>query len=170
MSFQPMKQQRIDIYKNEKRIRAEVVQAYMTRCGISYAVCFSCGNASRYLKDAGVPLLDISPQGDLTANRWFTMEEIRRRFPKAFDATSGHLPTDLMLEIADRLRLELDFEQGVEYIIPTGSGESVVCLKIAFPQIHFIPEYNNDDTATEFNEDAPLNGLVRAMFHKIIKL
>lgn len=165
-----MKQQRIDIYKTEKHIRAEVVRAYMTRCGISYAVCFSCGNASRYLKEAGVSLLDISPQGDLTANRWFTMEEIRQRFPRAFDATSGHLPADLMGEIAERLKGELNFEQDTEYIIPTGSGEGVVCLKMAFPQICFVPEYDNSDTATEYNEEAPLNALVRAMFPKIIRI
>lgn len=165
-----MKRQKIDIYKTEKRIRAEVVQAYMTRCGISYAVCFSCGNASRYLKEAGVSLLDISPQGDLTANRWFTMEEIRRRFPKAFDATSGHLPADLMGEIAERLKREFNFEQDTEYIIPTGSGEGVVCLKMAFPDILFTPQYNNSDPATEYNDESPLNAVVRAMFNKIEKL
>lgn len=165
-----MKRQTIDIYKAEKRIRAEVVRAYMTRCGISYAVCFSCGNASHYLKEAGVSLLDISPQGDLTANRWFTMEEIRQRFPQAFDATSGHLPTDLMREIAERLRAELTFDTDTEYIIPTGSGEGVVCLKMAFPDILFTPQYNNSDPATEYNDESPLNAVVRAMFNKIEKL
>lgn len=110
MSSQPMKHQRIDIYKTEKRIRAEVVWAYMKRCNIAYAVCFSCGNASLYLREAGVPLLDISPHGDLMANRWFTMEEIRQRFPQAFDATSGHLPADLMEDIAERLKKELKFD------------------------------------------------------------
>jgi len=165
-----MKRQKIDIYKTEKRIRAEVVRAYMKRNGISYAVCFSCGNASRFLREAGVPLIDISPQGDLTANRWFTMEEIRQRFPQAFDATSGHLPTDLMREIAERLRAELSFDTGTEYIIPTGSGEGVVCLKMAFPDVLFTPQYDDSDPATEYNEEAPLNGVVRAMFNKIERL
>lgn len=165
-----MKRQTIDIYRTEKRIRAQVVRAYMERCGIAYAVCFSCGNASRYLREAGVPLIDISPQGDLTANRWFTMEEIRQRFPQAFDATSGHLPTDLMREIADRLRAELSFDTDTEYVIPTGSGEGVVCLKMAFPDVRFTPRYDNSDPATEYNEEAPLNGVVRAMFNKIERL
>lgn len=165
-----MKRQKIDIYKTEKRIRAEVVRAYMVRCGISYAVCFSCGNASRYLREAGVSLLDISPQGDLTANRWFTMEEIRRRFPQAFDATSGHLPADLMGEIAERLKREFNFEQDTEYIIPTGSGEGVVCLKMAFPDVFFTPQYDDSYPATEYNEGAPLNDVVRAMFNKIERL
>lgn len=170
MSSQPMKHQRIDIYKTEKRIRAEVVWAYMKRCNIAYAVCFSCGNASLYLREAGVPLLDISPHGDLMANRWFTMEEIRQRFPQAFDATSGHLPADLMEDIAERLKKELKFNQETEYIIPTGSGESVICLKMAFPHIKFVPEYNNNDSATEYNDNAPLNSLVRAMFKRIIMI
>lgn len=165
-----MKRQTIDIYKAEKRIRAEVVRAYMVRCGIAYAVCFSCGNASRYLREAGVPLIDISPHGDLTANRWFTMEEIRQRFPQAFDATSGHLPADLMHEIAERLKREFNFEQDTEYIIPTGSGEGVVCLKMAFLDILFTPQYNNSDPATEYNDESPLNAVVRAMFNKIEKL
>lgn len=165
-----MKRQTIDIYRTEKRIRAEVVRAYMVRNGIPYAVCFSCGNASRYLCEADVPLIDISPRGDLTANRWFTMEEIRQRFPQAFDATSGHLPTDFMREIADRLRAELSFDTDTEYVIPTGSGESVVCLKMAFPEVNFIPQYNDSDPATEYNEEAPLNGVVRAMFNKIERL
>lgn len=165
-----MKRTRIDIYQTEKRIRAEVIRAYMERNGIAFAVCFSCGNASRYLLDSGVPLLDISPRGDLVANRWFTMEEIRRKFPSAFDATSGHLPTDLMLEIAERLREELRFDPTTEYVIPSGSGESVVCLKIAFPGIAFVPQYDNSCPATEYNEQAPLNPIIRAMFDKIEKL
>ena len=165
-----MKRELIDIYKTEKRIRAEVVRAYMERNGIPYAVCFSCGNASRYLREAGVPMIDISPQGDLTANRWFTMEEIRQRFPNAFDATSGHLPTDMMHEIAERLRAELSFDTDTEYVIPTGSGESIVCLKMAFPEAKLTPQYNDSDPATEFNEEAPLNGIVRAMFNKIERL
>lgn len=165
-----MKRQAIDIYKTEKRIRAEVVRAYMERNDIPYAVCFSCGNASLFLREAGVPLIDISPQGDLTANRWFTMEEIRQRFPQAFDATSGHLPTDLMREIAERLRVELSFDTDTEYVIPTGSGESIVCLKIAFPDVFFIPQYNDSNPATEYNKEAPLNAVVRAMFNKIDRL
>lgn len=162
-----MKRRTIDIWKTEKRIRADVVRAYMGRNDIPFAICFSCGNASRYLREAGVPRLDISPSGDLTANRWFTMEEIRRLFPHALDATSGHLPTDLMSEIADRLRAELSFDPDTEYVIPTGSGESAVCVKMAFPDVIFTPRYNDGGHATEYNEEAPLNGVVRAIFNKI---
>lgn len=161
---------RIDIWKIEKRIRAEVIKDFIERNDIPFAVCFSCGNSSTYLRKAGVTLLDISPQGDLTSNRWFSMNEIRQLFPMAFDATSGHLPTDLMREIAVRMRNELTFDTDTEYTIPSGSGETVVCLKMAFPNINFIPQYDNSDPSTEYNDEAPLNEVVRAMFNKIVRL
>ena len=98
------------------------------------------------------------------------MNEIRQLFPMAFDATSGHLPADLMREIAVRMRNELTFDTDTEYTIPTGSGETVVCLKMAFPNINFIPQYDNSDPSTEYNDEAPLNEVVRAMFNKIVRL
>lgn len=151
----------IDIAATEKRIRAQVVKEYMERNGIRHAVCFSCGNASRELAKAGVNLLDISPQGDMTANRWFTQEEIRRLFPSAFDATSGHLPIDLLNTIADRIKNEVQLDDGA-YRVATGSGETLVVLSIAFPDKHFEPIYDIDE-ATAYNTNAPLNGLVSAL-------
>ena len=125
----------------EKRIRAAVIREYMERNGIATAVCFSCGNASRALRDAGVRVLDISPSGDLEARRWFTQEEIRRLWPTCFDATSGHLPADLMLEIAARLRqrYEGEFLPGNGYKVAAGSGETALCLAVAFPDCVFVP-------------------------------
>lgn len=156
--------QRIDVSLTEKRLRADVIRAYMADNDIARAVCFSCGNASAALKNAGVPVLDISPRGDMESRRWFTQAEISRLFPLLFDATSGHLPVFLMQRIANRLRTELSFSQDIEYEIPCGSGETVVCLKMAFPQVNFTPVYDNSDPATEYSPNAPLNGLVRAMF------
>lgn len=160
--------QLIDVSHIEKRLRADVIKGYMAKNNIARAVCFSCGNASKYLKLAGVPTLDISPHGDMISKRWFTQAEITHLFPTLFDATSGHLPIFLMREIATRLSAELTFSQGNEYVIPSGSGETVICLKMAFPDIAFIPAYNNADPATEYNTNAPLNSLVRAMFNEII--
>lgn len=154
----------IDISSTEKRIRAKVVKEYMERNGITHAVCFSCGNASRELARAGVNLLDISPQGDMTANRWFTQEEIRRLFPSAFDATSGHLPIDLLNTIAERIKEEVTLEDEA-YTVATGSGETFVVLSIAFPDKHFEPIYDLDE-ATAYSQQAPLNGLVAALSKK----
>lgn len=156
----------------EKRIRAAVIREYMERNGIATAVCFSCGNASRALRDAGVRVLDISPSGDLEARRWFTQEEIRRYWPASFDATSGHLPADLMLEIAARLRqrYEDEFTPGHAYNIETGSGETVLCLAVAFPECVFIPVYNDLCPATQREPGAPLGPFIRAFFKTVNKL
>lgn len=155
----------------EKRIRAEVIREYMERNGIQSAVCFSCGNASRALRDAGVRVLDISPSGDLVARRWFTQEEIRRLWPASFDATSGHLPTDVMLEIAGRLRrrFEGEFKAGNGYKVAAGSGETALCLAVAFPECVFVPEFDNSMPETAKEPDAPLVPFLRALFQPIKK-
>ena len=160
---------RIDVSPIEKRVRAEVIKRYMARNNLGEAVCFSCGNATAKLKQAGVNLLAIAPDGDLESHRWFTQEEIARLFPNLFDATSGHLPIHLMREIADELRVNLTFDTGTRYIIPSGSGETVVCLKMAFPTVDFYPEYNDNYPATEYSPHAPLNRLVKAMFGEKVK-
>ena len=157
---------RIEISATEKRIRAQVIKEHMERHGIKHAVCFSCGNSSSELKRIGVPLLDISPQGDMRANRWFTQEDIRELFPEAFDATSGHLPIDMLNQIAARIRQSVSIEQATGcYEVPTGSGETIVVLSLAFPTIQFKPIYNENDS-TRYEEQAPLNLLVEAVTKK----
>lgn len=150
-----------------KRLRAIAIRAYMARYGFDKAVCFSCGNASRELKKAGVKTLDISPKGDLAALRWFTIGEIRQAFPNHFDATSGHLPTDCMYDVADLFYTNLFKRMPDEILLPTGSGETLVCLKLAFPKTKITAVYNLD-AATQFEENAPLNGLVKMLADKII--
>lgn len=132
----------------------------MAENGYTRAVCFSCGHASQELKRAGVEVLDISPRGDLQALRWFTPAEISRAFPGAFDATSGHLPLALMYRIADRLRSLLAFQPGQRVSVPSGSGETLLCLALAFPFVRFVAVYDNSNPATEWNEGAQLNRLV----------
>lgn len=157
-----------DINITEKKVRAAVIREYMERNGIACAVCFSCGNASRELRMAGVNVLDISPSGDMEARRWFTQEEIRRLFPAAFDATSGHLPMDVMLRISARLRAKLEgqYVAGRTYTIPSGSGETVLCLAMAFPECSFVAEFDDADPARRKEQDAPLIPLIRAKFER----
>ena len=152
---------------NNKELRSIAIKAYMQRHGLDKAVCFSCGNASRQLKAAGVKTLDISPTGDLQANRWFTIGEIKTAFPDYFDATSGHLPMDCMLAVADEFYFNLHKAIPNEILLPTGSGETLVCLKMAFPKTKITAVYNLD-AATQFEEDAPLNDLVRLLADCII--
>ena len=149
-----------------KKIRAAVIKEYMQECGYKKAVCFSCGNASTALKDAGVDLLDMSPYGDMIAQRWFTPSEIMKWFPDSLDATSGHLSIELMSKIGKAFKEYLGELPQVNYI-PTGSGETITCLKMAYPDKEFVAVYNIDQ-ATEYSEQATLNGLVQCMASNII--
>ena len=64
-----------------KKLRSIAIKRYMAAYGFDKAVCFSCGNASRELKEAGVKTLDISRHGDMQALRWFTIGEVKQIFP-----------------------------------------------------------------------------------------
>lgn len=154
--------EKIDIAPIEKKIRAEVIKEHMIRNKIQTAVCFSCGNASKALKDAGVKLIEIAPTGDFSANRWFTQEEIASIFPNSFDATSGHLPIFLINQIAAKLKDCVKIDTAKEYEIATGSGETFVAISIAYPTVKFVPVYNESD-ATKYEPNAPLNALVEAL-------
>ena len=50
-----MKAQTIDISRTAKTIRAHIIKRHMEENHIDRCVCFSCGNASRAIKDAGIP-------------------------------------------------------------------------------------------------------------------
>lgn len=151
---------------DNKGLRSIAIAYYMRDNGYDKAVCFSCGNASRELRRAGIDVLDISPTGDLQALRWFTIGEVHRHFPTHFDATSGHLPMDCMKEVAWWYRAKLkDIPEEID--LPTGSGETLVCLKIAFPESRITAVYDLDD-ATRYEKDAPLNPLVQAMAERIV--
>jgi hypothetical protein len=151
---------------DNKRLRSIAIAYYMRDNGYDKAVCFSCGNASRELRKAGVDVLDISPTGDLQALRWFTIGEVHRHFPTHFDATSGHLPMDCMKDVAWWYKSELrNIPDAIN--LPTGSGETLVCLKMAFPESRITAVYDLDD-ATRYEKGAPLNPLVLAMADRIV--
>jgi len=145
----------------EKRIRAKVIKEYLLKIGVNHCVCFTCGNGSKYLRAERLVVTSVGDNEELKPNHWFSFFEIAEKF-KMFDATSGHLPYPLMVEISKELKKELHLTQKT-YIIPTGSGETIVCLKMAFPNITFIPKYNTCDS-TKFNPEAPLNRLVKLIY------
>jgi hypothetical protein len=161
---------RIDIVEllrfPNKALRAQAIKAYMQEYGYERAICFSCGNASKALKDAGVDTLDISAGGDMQALRWFTIGEIKQRFPTYFDATSGHLPVDCMQMVADIFKDHLHTLPNA-INVPTGSGETLVCLKMAFPDVKMTAVYNLDN-ATKYEKGAPLNGIVKILADNMI--
>lgn len=147
-----------------KKIRSKVIEKYLG--SNSKVVCFSCGNASRELKSTSLQVLDISPKGDLIPNRWFTKKEIKQVFPEYFDATSGHLDINLMYKIGLAYKDYLGELDNIVYL-PTGSGETLVCLKLVYPQTNFVAVYNLDE-ATEYSANCELNKLVECLAYKII--
>lgn len=148
-----------------KAFRSKIIKQYMEEAGYTGAVCLTCGNAGRELRALGVDTVIIGETGDLSPNRWLSTAEVHRLFPDRFDATSGHLNMELMNRIAEQYRKYLGKLDSPQYI-PSGSGECLTCLKLAYPDIEFIAVYNVPGElahATEYSEYAPLNGLVRLL-------
>lgn len=142
----------------EKRIRAEVIKSYLNAIGQNACVCLSCGHASGELIKVGINTTAL-----IKPVKWYTQEEIQNEY-HLFDATSGHLPVFLMQRIAERIYKELPKPDN-NFELPTGSGETYVCMKMAFPFVNIIPVYNLDDS-TKWHEKAPLNILVDALYNK----
>lgn len=149
-----------------KKLRAEVIKNYMKYEGYTKAICFSCGNAAQALSAEGIDTLHIGEKGELQPLKWWTQSEIKNRFTQYFDATSGHLPFYIMQDIAKRYKRFLGELPDFVYL-PTGSGETLICLKIAYPDKNFIAVYNLDD-ATKFVINAPLNNIVKILAYDII--
>lgn len=150
----------------EKRIRAKVVKEYLDNLGSNRCVCFTSGNCSKELKKLGLNVIAIGNEQDLSPNKWFEFIEIGKF--GYFDATSGHLPLPLMLDIAKRLKKRIK-KLPKKVIIATGSGETLVCLKLAFPETEFTAMYNLDHH-TILNKKAPLNSLVKILTNNRIEL
>lgn len=149
-----------------KHIRALCIKKYMAAAGYTRAVCFSCGNAARELENVGVDVLHIGEHGDLMPRRWFTQADIEKAFTGYFDATSGHLPMQVMNGLARAYKSHLGALQGRVYV-PCGSGETLVCLKMAYPETDFVAVYNLDE-ATRYETGCVLNNMVRVMACEVI--
>lgn len=146
-----------------KAIRARIIVDYATTAGYEGIVCFSCGNASAALRTASMgllPVLDVSPAGDLEPRRWWTPAEIARTWPRWFDGTSGHLPAHLIADIGAALRAHLGhLDPHTTYLVPTGSGETITALSVAYPGHTFAALYGTEP-ATRRELRAPMNPYV----------
>lgn len=113
---------------------------------------------------AGMPVVTIE------TDRAISMEGIANAYPRHFDATNGHLPLWLMVRIANKfaewINANVRKSMGGEVRIPTGSGETLFELRIAYPEItetQFVALYDfNRDK--RFDPNGPINQAVRAFF------
>lgn len=155
-----------------------MVLEHVRRSRFDGVVVFSCGNCSNALKQLAPQyniepgqVVAVAPGGDLEPGRWLKPAEIRRMFPNHFDATSGHLPLYLVAQLAELYRQGLEdwmddtpagfarFNKDEPIDVAAGSGETVLALRLAFPDYRF-RGIHNLDAATKFNQYAPLNELV----------
>ena len=145
-----------------KELRAQVVAEHLRATNRSRVVCFTCGNASAALrKHPELQVIGVGANQELQPGRWFSYSEVARAFD-AFDATSGHLPWPLMVETARLIRQRLGtWNWPTE--IPCGSGETVVVLALAYPEVRFRP-IRLGTPGTEHHPEAPLNGLLALLF------
>ena len=148
----------------EKKIRAEVIKEYLNRIGTNECICFTCGNASKYLREAGLDVISIGEKEELKSNRWFEYEEIINIF-KVFNATSGYLNIVLLNRIALKMREMLGELIDDNYFVPTGSGETILTLIIAYPEKRFYP-LRLGTPETKYDEENPLNKLLEAILDR----
>jgi hypothetical protein len=96
----------------------------------------------------------------LKTEKWWTQAEIHRTWPDLFDATSGHLSVPLMGDIAKAFRLQLGELPMARYAVPSGSGETICCLRVAYPLLDFEALYDDLKPETQRYPNAPLNPFV----------
>ena len=155
------------IISTNKKERAPVIVDFAKAHHYEGIVIFSIGNSDdvkRSILMSSLNLIQVSPGGDLqSANRWWTQDEIKSSWPNYFDATSGHLPVFLLNQVVIKIRSKfLGIDESGEYFVPTGSGETFVCMAMAFPRVKFRAVYNIDKY-TQWNPNAPLNDMVKAL-------
>jgi hypothetical protein len=152
-----------------KRLRAATLRVWCVNARVQRVVCFSCGNASRELENSGLDVLAVGPGLQLETGAWWTAAEIRRAFPERLDLTSGHLPIELVAELGQTYRdhLGAQVQAGETYTVPTGSGETLIALALAYPAAAFVAEYDARREATAYQPGAPLNRLVERLAARV---
>lgn len=149
---------------NQKHHRAMAIAQHVRRLGHERVVCFTCGNAAKALRNVGLDVVEVGPEGPLRTKRWWTPGEIAQAWPDRFDATSGHLPVWMMTDIGLRvLSMYPRLSTEEVYEIPTGSGETLCCLALANPRLRLVGVYDERLPETTYHSEAPLNTLTRAL-------
>lgn len=146
------------IFANRKQVRAAVIARNYAEGEYNGIVCFSCGNASGALIGIAKKIIANPPDGE-----WWTPGKIAAYYKGYLDATSGHLTLPVMKDLSDTFRFHLGLLKDDTYEVPTGSGETILCLSWAYPGSRFIAVYNVGK-GTEYDERNPLNDIIRSNF------
>jgi len=101
-------------------------------------VVFTCGNAAAELRAVGLDVLAVGPGQELQPGRWWTPGAIRAAWPDRFDATSGHLPMPLMVQLALALADHVGHLERCRWLVPTGSGETITALRWVYPDADLV--------------------------------
>jgi hypothetical protein len=160
-------------WKNDivKRVRSRVIADYLGVSRHRGVVIFSCGNAAEALVNVlpnDYPRVVVAPNGPLSANRWWPPYEIQQAWPDWFDATPGHLPMWMYVQILERMQKMPEIgarviktPKQVDYG-PTlvGSGETIILFRWLFPALRFEAVQIENDPATADVEKSPLFPLI----------
>jgi hypothetical protein len=145
-----------------KRLRAEFLAQHCVRSGFTGIACLTCGTT-------GIALIHACQKHDLECRvfsnpkRWWSNEEfIKHNGTQFFDATSGHIQLLLMCKLGLIYRGLLGDIEDSSITVPSGSGETALSLKFAYPDKIIIAEYGNTKE-TKKEPYAPLNEIVRAL-------
>lgn len=129
--------------------------AHLQAAGLpARVVCFTCGHAARALRQVGLDVLAIGPGQDLEPADWWSPARIAATWPDRYDATSGHLPLPMVARLGLALRDHLGDLRG-RYAVPTGSGETLTALRLAYPALR-LRALVNMGVGTQHDPRAPL--------------
>ena len=127
-----------------KATRARLIAEHLGHPAEPRVVCFTSGNAGEQLRQLELQPVCVGPAEMLSTCHWWTPAEVRAAWPGHFDATSGHLPMHLMVQLGQELRHQLG-ELPPAAAVLTGSGETILALSWACPGTELVAVVNADE-------------------------
>jgi len=145
-----------------KQLRAAWIATYCKSAGYAGVSCLTCGTT-------GVALIEACRKEGLECRVfsnpckwWGNAEFIKYNGTQFFDATSGHIPLFIICQLGKVYREYLGEISEETITVPTGSGETALSLRIAYPDKIIIAQYG-ESAEIKRDTDAPLNAAVDAL-------
>lgn len=145
-----------------KQIRADWIAQYCKMAGYLGISCLTCGTT-------GIALITACRKEGLECRvfsnprRWWgNADFIEYNGSQFFDATSGHIPLFMICKLGILYRSYLGDTQAETITVPTGSGETAISLRIAYPDKIIVAQYG-ESAEIKREGDAVLNAAVDAL-------